>query len=324
MDVESAETATGVPLDEFEDRNDPESDSDREVDRNERANQTWESTNTVVLKANYRNDPPVMFHNLVIDHQGLVGFIRRVRDQYRWRISWDTCTLQDKKERAARGQYRNWDSPGGAAYEYDETKEQNWVDASPIPENVYDATEQCQQVNLIMQTAERYYGIKAKDWMSDEMVDRDAEAMHMRTMEMMKVVVRKAFDKPKISFVYHDYEKNLRKDTFYADPFTMLQKARVIPSGYVLKAIDQTTSLVTRFGTHPVKLALEKYLREARRPLAIEDREEPRRSYDRAPQPYGGRGSTSYVPSASSTQGWYDRSSWGSRWRSDDWHWRPL
>jgi hypothetical protein len=322
MDVDSAETATGVPLDELEGRNDPESDSDHEVDRNEQATRTWEGTSALVLKANYRNDTPVMFHNMVIDHQGLVGFIRRVRDQYRWRQSWDQVAVEDRKSRASKGKYRNWDSPGGAVYEYDETKEQGWVVMDPLPEGVYDTTEQCQQINLIMQTAERYYGIKASEWMSDETRDRDTEAMHMRTMEMMKVVVRKAFDKPRISFVYQEREKNLRRDTFYADPFAMLQKARVIPSGYVLNAIDQATNLVTRYGQSSIKNALDKYLREARRPLALGDREEPRRSYDRAPQPYGGRGTTSYVPSASSTSGWYDRSgSWDYNRRGGTWHW---
>ena len=207
MDVESAETATGVPLDEFEDRNDPESDSDREVDRNEQATQTWESTNAVVLKANYRNDPPVMFHNMVIDHQGLVGFIRRVRDQYRWRHSWDQAAMEDRKLRAAKGQYRNWDSQGGAAYEYDETKDQGWVAANPLPENVYDTTEQCQQINMIMQTAERYYGIKAGDWMSDEAKDKDTEAMHMRTMEMMRWLC----GKPSVNRRFHSSTRSTKR-----------------------------------------------------------------------------------------------------------------
>ena len=141
---------------------------------------------------------------------------------------------------------------------------------------------------------------------------------------MMKVVVRKAFNKPRISFVYPPNEKNLRNDTFYADPFTMLMKARVVPTGFVLNALDTATNLATRYGEDRFKTMLETWKRDGRKPLALKDREESRRSHDRAPQPYGSRGSYSaYVSSTSAASGWQDRreSGWDRGRRGGDKWW---
>ena len=125
---------------------------------------------------------------------------------------------------------------------------------------------------------------------------------------MMQVAVRKAFKKPRISSVYSASEKGLRQDTFYADPFTILMKARVVPTGFVLNAVDTATNLVTRYAEDTFKKVLEKWREDAKRPLALRDREETRRPYDRAPQPYGSQRSfSSYVPSTSAASGWQDR-----------------